>query len=119
MIIQGYSNVQIFQAQARLLIEDERSTAIPGLQNDQNTYLRRSRAVLPDAVQDSQGPRPDATRRRGSCTSSTVPEFNGTKPAPPTPFSMLRAAKTRVLGLVNKTEPVPERGGAAERRNGR
>ena len=39
MIIQGYSNVRIFQAQARVLIEDERSTAIPGLQNDQNTYF--------------------------------------------------------------------------------
>src|SRR4051794_33142999 len=39
MIIQGYSNVKIFQAQARLLIEDERSTAVPGLQNEQNTYF--------------------------------------------------------------------------------
>jgi uncharacterized protein involved in exopolysaccharide biosynthesis len=38
MIIQGYSNVQFFMAQARILIEDERSTAIPGLQNDSNTY---------------------------------------------------------------------------------
>jgi len=35
MIIQGYSNVKIYQAQARVLIEDERSTAIPGLQNEQ------------------------------------------------------------------------------------
>src|SRR6476660_9825888 len=39
MIIQGYSSVKIYQAQARLLIEDERSTAVPGLQNDQNTYF--------------------------------------------------------------------------------
>ena len=38
MIIQGYTNVQMFQAQARLEINDERSTAVPGLQNDQNTY---------------------------------------------------------------------------------
>src|SRR5436305_10837508 len=36
MIIQGYSTVKNYQAQARLLIEDERSTAVPGLQNDQN-----------------------------------------------------------------------------------
>src|SRR5580693_1718266 len=39
MIIQGYSSVQMYQAQGRLLIEDERSTAIPGLQNDQNTFF--------------------------------------------------------------------------------
>src|SRR2546423_4728796 len=38
LTIQGYSTTQMFQAQARLLIEDERSTAIPGLQNDANTY---------------------------------------------------------------------------------
>src|SRR3954464_4703302 len=38
MIIQGYTNVQMFQAQARLAINDRRSTAVPGLQNDQNTY---------------------------------------------------------------------------------
>ncbi len=38
MIIQGYSNIQIYVAQARILIEDERSTAMPGLQNDSNTY---------------------------------------------------------------------------------
>ncbi|HMF98113.1 MAG TPA: hypothetical protein VKE96_27620, partial [Vicinamibacterales bacterium] len=38
LTIQGYSTTQLYQAQARLLIEDERSTAVPGLQNDQNTY---------------------------------------------------------------------------------
>src|SRR6476661_2380373 len=38
MIIQGYSAVKIYQAQARLLIEDERSTAVPGLQTDQNQF---------------------------------------------------------------------------------
>src|SRR5437868_11916637 len=38
LTIQGYSTTQMFLAQGRLLIEDERSTAIPGLQNDANTY---------------------------------------------------------------------------------
>src|SRR5262249_9572773 len=38
LAIQGYSNTLMYQAQARLLIEDERSTAVPGLQNDPNTY---------------------------------------------------------------------------------
>src|SRR5882672_2140528 len=31
MMIQGYSAVQMYQAQARLLIENERSTTLPGL----------------------------------------------------------------------------------------
>src|SRR5580700_3828474 len=38
MIIQGYGAVKVYQAQARLLIEDERSTAVPGLQSDQNQF---------------------------------------------------------------------------------
>ena len=29
MMIQGYSNIQVYQAQGRLLIESERSTALP------------------------------------------------------------------------------------------
>src|SRR3990167_8464294 len=38
MIIQGYTTVRMYRAQARLQIDDERSTAIPGLQSDQNTF---------------------------------------------------------------------------------
>src|SRR5215510_14470624 len=37
MIIQGYTTVQMYQAMARLEINDERSTAVPGLANDLNT----------------------------------------------------------------------------------
>src|SRR5262249_47273409 len=38
LMIQGYSNVKLYQAQARLLIEDERSTAMPGINANNNTY---------------------------------------------------------------------------------
>src|ERR1700737_2670897 len=38
MMIQGYTNIQLFQARGQLLIEDERSTAVPGLQSAENTY---------------------------------------------------------------------------------
>ena len=31
LMIQGYSNIRMFQAKAQLLIEDERSTAMPGI----------------------------------------------------------------------------------------
>src|SRR5881397_2497630 len=38
MMIQGYSNIQVYQAKAQILIEDERSTAIPGITSTDNTY---------------------------------------------------------------------------------
>src|SRR4030095_15160427 len=34
MMIQGYTTEKIFRAQARLLIEDERSAAVPGVSAD-------------------------------------------------------------------------------------
>src|SRR5688572_24501996 len=40
MMIQGYSNVQVYQAQAQILIEDERSTAVPGITSTDNTYYQ-------------------------------------------------------------------------------
>ena len=38
MMIQGYSSTQMYRAQARLLIEDERATAVPGITTAENTY---------------------------------------------------------------------------------
>src|SRR5687768_2238255 len=37
-MIQGYSNTQVYQAKAQILIEDERSTAVPGITSVDNTY---------------------------------------------------------------------------------
>src|ERR1700681_1722381 len=34
LMIQGYSNTQVFEAKAQLLIEEERSTAMPGITAD-------------------------------------------------------------------------------------
>src|SRR3954462_14985867 len=108
MIIQGYSNVKIFQAQARVLIEDERSTAIPGLQNDQNTYFEDPEPYYQTQYKILKGR--DLTRRVvRKLHLETVPEFNGTKPAPPTPLSLLSDVKKRLMGYVTKpTSPAPE-----------
>jgi capsular exopolysaccharide synthesis family protein len=101
MIIQGYSNVKIYQAQARVLIEDERSTAIPGLQNEQNTYFEDPEPYYQTQYKILKGR--DLTRRVvRKLHLETVPEFNGTKPAPPTPLSMLGDLKTRLMGYVSK-----------------
>ena len=81
MIIQGYTNVQMFQAQARLEINDERSTAVPGLQNDQNTYYEDPEPYFQTQYKILKGR--DLTRRVvRKLHLETVPEFNGTA-APP------------------------------------
>ena len=101
MIIQGYSSVKLYQAQARLLIEDERSTAIPGLQNDQNTYFEDPEPYYQTQYKILKGR--DLMRRVvRKLHLETVPEFNGTKPPPPTPISMLGDLKTRLMGYVTK-----------------
>jgi succinoglycan biosynthesis transport protein ExoP len=104
MIIQGYSSVKVYQAQARLLIEDERSTAVPGLQNDQNTYYEDPEPYYQTQYRILKGR--DLMRRVSrKLHLETVPEFNGTKPAPPTPISMLGDLKTRLMSFVTKSAP--------------
>ena len=44
VFIQGYSSIQLFEAHAQLLIEDERSAAVPGLTTTK-MRLRGSRTV--------------------------------------------------------------------------
>ena len=113
MIIQGYSNVKIFQAQARVLIEDERSTAVPGLQNEQNTYFEDPEPYYQTQYKILKGR--DLTRRVvRKLHLETVPEFNGTKQAPPTPLSLLSDLKTRLTGYFKKPAPSPEPPRAAE-----
>jgi capsular exopolysaccharide synthesis family protein len=113
MIIQGYSNVKIFQAQARVLIEDERSTAVPGLQNEQNTYYEDPEPYYQTQYKILKGR--DLTRRVvRKLHLETVPEFNGTKQPPPTPLSLLSDLKTRVMGYFRKPAPAAEAPKAAE-----
>ena len=95
MMIQGYSNVQVYVAQGRILIEDERSTAVPGLENDANTYYEDPEPYYQTQYKILKGR--DLTRRVvRRLHLETVPEFNGTKPPPPTPVSALRDLKKPV-----------------------
>jgi succinoglycan biosynthesis transport protein ExoP len=108
MMIQGYSAVKLYQAQARLLIEDERSTAVPGLQSDQNTFYADPEPYYQTQYKILKGR--DLMRRVvRRLHLETVPEFNGTMPAPPTPTSLLADLTTRVMGYF-RTPPaaVPE-----------
>jgi polysaccharide biosynthesis transport protein len=98
LLIQGYSTTQLFQAQARLLIEDERSTAVPGLQNDANTYYEDPEPYYQTQYKILKGR--DLTRRVvRKLHLETNQEFNGKKPAPPSASTLLQDLKTKVLTL--------------------
>ena len=104
LIIQGYSTVQMYQAQARLLIEDERSTAVPGLQNDANQYYEDPEPYYQTQYKILKGR--DLTRRVvRKLRLDTVPEFNGTKPAPPTASTLLQEAKDKIIGIAKPNAP--------------
>src|SRR5438067_1774921 len=104
LIIQGYSTVQMYQAQARLLIEDERSTAVPGLQNDANQYYEDPEPYYQTQYKILKGR--DLTRRVvRKLRLDTVAEFNGTKPAPPTASTLLQEAKDKIIGIAKPNAP--------------
>jgi uncharacterized protein involved in exopolysaccharide biosynthesis len=118
MIIQGYSNIQIYVAQARILIEDERSTAIPGLQNDSNTYYEDPEPYYQTQYKILKGR--DLTRRVvNRLHLEKVPEFNGTKPPPPTPISMLRDLRTKLIGYVKRAPETPAEAPKVDETTGR
>jgi capsular exopolysaccharide synthesis family protein len=107
MMIQGYTSIQVFQAQAQLLIEDARSTAVPGLNNDQNTYYEDPEPYYQTQFRILRGR--DLTRRViKKLNLNDVPEFNGTAAPPPTPVSMLRDFEQRIVGLVRPKSVQPE-----------
>ena len=107
MIIQGYTNVQMFQAQARLEINDERSSAVPGLSNDQNTYYEDPEPYFQTQYKIVKGR--DLTRRVvRKLHLETVPEFNGTATPPPTPITMLQELESRLMALVRPPPAVQE-----------
>jgi uncharacterized protein involved in exopolysaccharide biosynthesis len=81
-----------------------RRSPVPGLQNDQNTYYEDPEPYFQTQYKILKGR--DLTRRVvRKLHLETVPEFNGTKPAPPTPLSMLSDLKTRLMGYVSKGAP--------------
>ncbi len=109
LMIQGYSNTRMFQAQARLLIEDERSTAMPGITLNSNTYYEDPIPYYTTQYRILKGR--DLTRRVvRKVNLAGVPEFNGTAPPPPTPFQFVHDFTNRVKGLVIKppSQPVPQ-----------
>ncbi len=104
MMIEGYSNVQLYQAQARLLIEDERSTMVPGINQQDNTYFEDPDLYYKTQYRIIKGR--DLTRAViKKLNLQSVPEFNGTAAPPVTPFTMVHDLEQRVLHFVRPAPP--------------
>ena len=108
MMIQGYSSTQYYRAQGRLLIENERTTAIPGLgtgeqfYEDPEPYYQTQYKIL-------RGPRPHAPRHQ-KLNLDQVPEFRTAK-RPDTPLTLLSSARTKLMSMIWRRAEVP---GSAE-----
>src|SRR5262245_60742036 len=105
MMIQGYTTKQVFRAQARLLIEDERSTAVPGVSadnfyEDPDLYYKTQYRILRGR---------DLTRRVvQKLNLGSIPEFNGTAVQPSTPATMLRDVEQKLVRLIKPAPPEPQ-----------
>lgn len=81
VMIQGYSNIQAYQAKAQILIEDERSTAVPGITSTDNTYYEDPEPYYKTQHRILTGR--DLSRRViKKLGLENVPEYNGTANAP-------------------------------------
>ncbi|HEY7284726.1 MAG TPA: polysaccharide biosynthesis tyrosine autokinase [Vicinamibacterales bacterium] len=99
MMIQGYTSLQLFQAQAQIMIEDERATAVPGLNGSDTVYYEDPEPYYNTQYRILKGR--DLTRRViKKLDLPSVPEFNGTAEPPTTPTTIVNDVKQRVLSLV-------------------
>ena len=99
LMIQGYTSIQTYQATAQIMIEDERATAVPGLNGAETTFYEDPEPYYNTQYRILKGR--DLTRQViKKLNLPTVPEFNGTAVPPSTPVTMVREAKAWVLDLV-------------------
>jgi capsular exopolysaccharide synthesis family protein len=99
MMIQGFTNTPVFQARAQIEIQDERSTAIPGLNNAETQFYEDPEPYYNTQYKILKGR--DLTRRViKKLNLENVPEFNGTAAPAQTPLTILADAKRRLLDLV-------------------
>jgi polysaccharide biosynthesis transport protein len=105
LMIQGYSNVHLFQAQARLLIDEERSASqMQGITDNNNAYYEDPEPYFKTQYRILKGR--DLVRRVvRNLHLETVPEFNGTAEPPPTLFTAVHDATEKVKSLVRPRQP--------------
>src|SRR5262245_11559058 len=105
LMIQGYANVTRYEAQARLLIEEERSTAVPGITSALDAYWEDPVPYYNTQYRILRG-RELARRVVRKLQLQNVPEFNGTEPQTSTPRLWLHEARQQLVALVR---PAPAR----------
>jgi len=107
IMIQGYSNVQFFRAQGRLLIENERASEVPGLTPTGEQFYEDPEPYFQTQYKILRGR--DLTRRVvKKLHLERVPEFNGTAKRPDTPLTLLANMRTRLTSLVWKPAAAQE-----------
>jgi polysaccharide biosynthesis transport protein len=107
MMIQGYTSLQLYQAQAQIMIEDERATAVPGLNSTENVFYEDPEPYYNTQYRILKGR--DLTRRViKKLDLASVPEFNGTATPPSTPVTMLRDVRDRVTALIGQSKRTEE-----------
>jgi capsular exopolysaccharide synthesis family protein len=111
LLIRGHSGVRTYKAQARILIEDERSTATPGL-NAAADYWADPVPYMNTQYRILRG-RDLARRVSHKLDLKNIPEFNGTAEPHSSPATMVTDAVQRVVGLVRHQAP-PEPSTAPE-----
>jgi capsular exopolysaccharide synthesis family protein len=99
MMIQGYTSVQLFQAQAQVMIEDERATAVPGLNGAETMFYEDPEPYYNTQYRILKGR--DLTRRViKKLNLASVPEFNGTAEPPSTPATLVRDGRDWLVNLL-------------------
>jgi capsular exopolysaccharide synthesis family protein len=99
MMIQGYSSIQMFRGQGRLLIEQERATEVPGIGGQNEQFYEDPEPYFQTQYKILRGR--DLTRRViKKVKLDQVPEFNGTAKRPDTPLTLLASARTRLLAMI-------------------
>jgi succinoglycan biosynthesis transport protein ExoP len=104
LMIQGYSTIRLFEAQARLLIEDERSATMPGITDSSNAYYQDPEPYYQTQYRILKGR--DLVRRVvKQLHLENVAEFNGKAEPPPTPVTIARNLRDRLIHLVRPGAP--------------
>jgi succinoglycan biosynthesis transport protein ExoP len=107
MMIQGFTNTPVYLAKAQLEIQDERSTAIPGLNNAETQFYEDPEPYYNTQYKILKG-RDLARKLVRKLQLEKVPEFNGTAPRAPTPLTIIADLKNKAVDLLRSNKGSPE-----------
>jgi len=106
MIIKGYTSVPLYQAQARLLIENERAATIPGLTSTPDAYYEEDVEPYYQTQYRILRGRDLGRRVVPQLTLEATPEFNGTATPPSVAVLVMRSIERRVRSLFGRDQSI-------------